>query len=225
MRAKILLALAVFLVLVTPERAIAQEKPPSPSTLPSRQANYSWDKIGPQGQERPVLRASFSYRDALDDRIRTKLGQGPTQVIVMRAYVFVEGNDTPIALTGKTCHVAFDPWDEVYSVRVTEPNRTQNLAVVNIEGVVRNCFEAQGLLVADKSLLQLGKPHFLGVIVEVNPISAQMLEQLRRWVSRPMGSTASGPTDAIFGSFAGIFLKQLGSSDKTITFRTQAITP
>src|SRR5579859_7377413 len=119
MRARSLLAVLVVAALATPERAIAQEKPPSPSTLPSRQAIYSWDKIGPQGQERTVLRANFSYRDALDDRIRTKLGQGPTQVIVMRAYVFVEGNDTPIALTGKTCHVSFDPWDEVFSVRVT----------------------------------------------------------------------------------------------------------
>jgi hypothetical protein len=225
MKARVLFGLLVFAAVWVPRDATAQEKPPSPSTLPSRQANYAWDKIGPQGQEKPVLRASFSYRDALDDRVRTKLSQGPAQIIAMRAYVFVEGNDTPVALTGKTCHVAYDTWDEVYRLRVTEPSGTQNLAVVNIDGVVRHCFEAQGLLVADRSLLAPGKPHFLGVIVEVNPISQQMLEQLRRWVSRPSGTTASGPTDAIFGSFAGVFLKQIGSSDKTITFRTQTITP
>jgi hypothetical protein len=48
---------------------------------------------------------------------------------------------------------------------------------------------------------------------------------LRKWVSRPAGSTGIGPGDALFGSFVGLFVRQIGTADKTLRFRTQAITP
>ena len=52
-----------------------------------------------------------------------------------------------------------------------------------------------------------------------------MLEQMRKWVSRPAGSTGIGPTDALFGSFVGLFVKQMGTADRTLRFRTQSVTP
>jgi hypothetical protein len=52
-----------------------------------------------------------------------------------------------------------------------------------------------------------------------------MVEQMRRWVSRPAGSTGIGPGDALFGSFVGLFVRQIGTADRTLRFRTQAITP
>ena len=70
-----------------------------------------------------------------------------------------------------------------------------------------------------------GKPHLVGVIVEVNPVNAQMVEQMRKWVSRPAGSTGIGPGDALFGSFVGLFVRQLGTADRTLRFRTQTFTP
>jgi hypothetical protein len=61
--------------------------------------------------------------------------------------------------------------------------------------------------------------------VEVNPVSPQMLAQMRQWVSRPAGSTGIGPGDALFGSFVGLFVRQIGNADRTLRFRTQGITP
>ncbi len=197
--------------------ASAQQQPASPSTLPSRQANYAWDKS--------LLRASFSYRDAVDPGIANKLGSGLPTVIAMRAYVFREGEATPIALAVKTCRIVYDLWDEIYRIKVTEPGRERDTAAVNLEGVLRQCAEARDLPVVDRTLLGAGTPHFLGAIVDVNPISPQMLEQMRRWMSRPTGSTGIGPSDALFGSFVGLFVRQIGTSDKTIKFRTQAIVP
>ena len=55
--------------------------------------------------------------------------------------------------------------------------------------------------------------------------SPQQLEQMRKWVSRPAGSTGIGPGDALFGSFVGLFVRQIGTADKTLRFRTQPITP
>lgn len=208
----VLLAIALFA-----RTAHAQQQPASPSTLPVRQANYAWEKT--------LLRASFSYRDAVDATIASKLGSGLPTVIALRAYVFRDGEAAPLALAVRTCRIVYDLWDEIYRIRVTEPGRERDTAAVNLEGVLRLCAEARDLPVVDRSLLRAGAPHFLAAIVEVNPISPQMLEQMRRWMSRPTGSTGIGPSDALFGSFVGLFVRQIGKSDKTLTFRTQPIVP
>ena len=197
--------------------ALAQQQPPSPATLPSRQANYAWDKT--------MLRASFSYRDAIDAQIAPKIDSGLWNDVAMRAYVFKVGDATPVALAVRTCKVIYDLWQEVYRVKITELGRQHDTAVLTMDGVRRVCAEARDLAIADKSILQAGSQYFLAVVVEVNPVSPAMLAQMQRWMSRPGGSTALNPGDALFGSFASLFARQIGKSDKTLTFRTQPVVP
>ena len=212
---------AFFAVLLWSAIARADD-PPKQEELPRRQANFAWEKPQKGGE---LLKASFSFTDVIDKSIESKLGSGLPTVIAMRAYVLRDGENDPIALAVRTCRVVYDLWDEVYRVRVTGPGGERDLAVINVEGVLRQCAEARDLPVVDRSLLRAGRPHFLGVIVDVNPVSPQMLEQMRRWVSRPTGSTGIGPSDALFGSFVGLFVRTIGTSDKTLRFRTQTITP
>jgi hypothetical protein len=230
LRALVASSLLVALGSVTPREARAED-PPKQEALPRRQANFAWDKPEAGGQSPPrsknptLLRASFSFRDVIDRPMADKLASGLPTVIAMRAYVLREGENDPVALAVRTCRVVFDLWDEVYRLKISGPGGERDTAALNLEGVLRQCVEARDLPVADKSLLVAGKPHFLGVIVEVNPISPQMVEQMRRWVSRPAGSTGIGPGDALFGSFVGLFVRQLGTADRTLRFRTQPITP
>jgi hypothetical protein len=211
----VLLALALA-VLARP--ALAQEQPQSPERLPQRQANYAWDHS--------TLRASFSYRDLVDPDLANKLSSGLPTTFAMRAYVFPEGTSQPVALSVRSCRVVYDLWDEVYRIRIFEQRRPErDTAVINVDGVLRLCAEARDLPVADRSQLRAGVGHFLAVIVDVNPVSEEMIEQMRRWVSRPTGSTNIGPSDALFGSFVGLFVRQIGTSDKTLRFRTQSTTP
>lgn len=213
----VLLAIAIVLL---PLAARAQE--PKAEELPKRQATFTWTKTE---KGAVILNATFSYRDVLDKAMQEKLASGLPTVIALRAYVLREGEPNPIALAVRTCRVVYDLWDEVYRLKISSPGGERDSAALNIEGVYRQCADARELPVADKSLLTAGKPHFLGVIVEVNPVSPQMLEQMRKWVSRPAGSTGIGPGDALFGSFVGLFVRQLGTADRTLRFRTQSVTP
>jgi hypothetical protein len=218
--AKIRILMAMLVLWAICDRpAFAQDAPtpPSPASLPKRQANFAWDKT--------LLRASFSYRDALTQPLIDKLSNGLPTVIAMRAYVVEDGKTTPVALAVRSCRVVYDLWDEVYRIRVTSSGGERDLAVINIEGVMRQCAEARDMVIVDKSLLKTGTAYFLGVIVDVNPVSADMLEQMRHWVARPTGSTGIGPSDALFGSFVGLFVRSIGSADNTVRFRTQSVTP
>jgi hypothetical protein len=217
MRRLIFAAFALVFLFAADARA-QEQKPTNPAQLPSRRANYAWDKT--------LLRATFSFRDVMDDKSLTdKLSSGLPNVIAMRAYVFREGETNPVALTVRTCRIVYDLWDEVYRLKITGPGVDRDTAAINVEGVLRQCAEARDLPVVDRPLLTAGRAHFLAVIVDVNPVSPQMLAQMRQWVSRPTGSTGIGPGDALFGSFVGLFVRQIGASDKTINFRTQSFTP
>jgi hypothetical protein len=217
-----LLALASALAALSPPAAHAQQQPAStrivhPASLPPRQANYAWDA--------DLLRGSFSYRDVLSDpEIIKKLSSGLPMVIAMRAYVYREGQDTPVTLAPRVCRVVYDLWDEVYRVHVSEPERERDQAAV-LDGVFRLCAEARDLPVVRRGLLDAKEAYFLAVVVDVNPVSPEIVDQMRRWMSRPTGSAGLGPGDALFGSFVQLFARQIATSDKTLTFRTQDVVP
>jgi len=207
--------------MATPAAARADD-PPKQEELPRRLANFSWSKPekGPQ-----VLQASFAYRDVIDKGVEEKLKSGLQVVIAMRAYLLREGEPNPIALAVRTCKASYDLWEEAFRLKISSPSGDRDIAADGLKGVIRNCGEVIDLPIADRSLLVAGKAHYLGVIVEVNPVSPQMIDQMRKWVSRPAGSTGIGPGDALFGSFVGLFVRQIGTADRTLRFRTQPITP
>jgi hypothetical protein len=219
-------ALAATLAGIAPLGARAQAQAQAtpivhPAILAPRQANYAWDS--------DLLRGSFSYRDVLSDpELVKKLSSGLPMVIVMRAYVYREGQnvaqDTPVALAPRVCRVVYDLWDEVYRVHVSEPERERDQAAV-LDGVFRLCTEARDLPVVRRGLLQAKQAYFLGVVVDVNPVSQEIVDQIHRWMSRPTGSTGIGPSDALFGSFAQLFVRQIATTDRTLTFRTQDVVP
>lgn len=211
-------------VVIAPASADAQATtaPANPAQLPQREAIFTWEK---QDKGPDLLLSSFSYVDVIDPTFKEKLSNGLPHVIVMRAYFWRDGEAEPVALAARTCRVTYDLWEEVYRLKISGPGGERNTAALNIDGVLRQCFEARKLQITDRSLATTGKPHYLAVIVEVNPVNAQMVDQMRKWVTRPAGSTGIGPGDALFGSFVGLFVRNIGQAERTLRFRTQAFTP
>ncbi len=214
-RAALLLFLGVLPAVAVAQQPGPQQQPAHPAALMPRQANYAWD--------RDLLRASFSYRDVLlDPALVKKLSSGLPMVIAMRAYLYRIGDDAPVALAPRVCHVVYDLWDEVYRVHVSEPERERDQAAV-LDGVLRLCTEARDMPIVRRGLLEPRQSYFLGVVVDVNPVSNEIVDHMRRWMSRPTGSTGIGPSDALFGSFVQLFVRQIATSDTTLTFRTQIV--
>ena len=59
--------------------------------------------------------------------------------------------------------------------------------------------------------------YFVGVEIEVNPVSPELLAQVRRWLVRPALGGAS-----FFGGFVSIFLNpKVAEADRTLSFRSQ----
>ena len=166
-----------------------------------------------------------SFRDVVNDATTAKLTSGLPVVIAMRSYVFEESGSGPIALSARTCRVVFDLWDEVFRIQLTQLGGSTSTIAVNVEGVMRNCTDMRNLPVAENSALRPELRYFAAVLVEVNPVSAEMLEKISRWVTRPSGTTSISPGDDLFGSFVGLFLTRVSDADRKLAFRTAPFAP
>ena len=204
-------------ICATDATSYAQTTPISPSKLPERSVTVARDPVTKR------LRVTFGFQDVADAEVQRKLQSGLTTVIVVAGGFFdAAGDDSPLPGSGvwQSCRVTFDVWNEVYRLQIARSDGNQNAVAVNLKGVLRRCAEVSDLVV--HGALVPGTRYFLAATVEVNPVSQEMLEQIRRWVSRPPGSSAASPGESLFGSFVGMFVARVGRADRTIHFRTHA---
>lgn len=213
-----LLALAI-VTASSPRGARADDDatPKTPAALPSRVAQIALDDR--------LVTLTVGFRDVVDAEISKKLQSGLPTVLTMRGYVFPEAGGDPIALTAKSCRIVYDLWDEVFRIQLTQPGGESSAVAVNVEGVLRNCGEVKKMPLAARALMGDSVRYFVAVLVEVNPVSPEMLDRIKKWVTRPTGGTALGPGDSLFGSFVGLFVAKVGDADKKLAFRTQAFSP
>jgi hypothetical protein len=205
-------------LLAVPAMARADDAAPvTPAVLPVRPAQVAL--------EAGVVKISLAFRDVIDAEITRKLLSGLPTVVTMRGYLYAEGGSNPIALAARSCRVVYDLWDEVFRVQLVQPGGASQAAAVNVEGVLRNCCDVKKLPLVDRALLVNGARYFVATMVEVNPVSQEMLDRIKRWVTRPNGGSGIGPGDSLFGSFVGLFVARIRDADRKLAFRSAAFAP
>jgi hypothetical protein len=196
-----------------------------------RAAAQGSETVPEAAQQLPRRRATFvaygewaamtvGWRDAVDGKIRKQLVSGLPTVVAMRAYVFPTTGNEPISLSVKTCRVVFDLWDEVFRIDLRQGGQRRDTVAVNVEGVLRRCGEASSMPLVPLKDLKPTERYFVGLLVEVNPVSKETIERIKRWVALPKGAGAVGPGDSLFGSFVGLFITHVPAADRTLAFRT-----
>lgn len=197
--------------------ALAEDALKTPSQLTQRAATLAVEK--------KMVVMTVAYRDAVDDAIQKKLLSGLPTTIAMRGYLFKDTGGDPVALAAKSCKIVYDLWDEVFRITITQAGGQTTTVAVNVEGVLRNCAEVKKLPILERTSMTDTQKYFVAVLVEVNPVSADMLDRIKRWVTRPNGSTSLSSSDSLFGSFVGLFVTRIQSADKRVQFRSQAFLP
>jgi len=212
--ALLLLATAVFVLLLAGS-ASAQTAEASVT----RSASFEWDP------DQRLLYMNMSFRDIVDPKLQNKLSRGLPTTIVLTATLFREGSTEPLSTTAQTCRVTWHVWEEAYRVEVTRPGSSQVRWTTTVEGVLRRCAEARRLLAADRSQLAPGTSIYATGKIQVNPISPEVLQKIKRWVMRPASTGTAAPGDALFSTFTGLFLQRIGDAERELKFSTKASVP
>lgn len=198
-----------------PARTASAEDPPL------REAHFEWDA------ERRLLRMRFSFRDVVDAEIRKKLSRGLPTTIVLTGTLYRAGSNDPLSTTAQTCKITWHVWDEVYLIELTRPGvpHSKPRPTSTVEGVLRRCAEVSDLVVGDHRQVPVGSPVYVQGKVQVNPVSPDVLQKLKRWVSRPSGTGTAAPGDALFSTFTGLFLQRIGDAERELKFTTKSKVP
>jgi hypothetical protein len=168
-----------------------------------------------------VLTASFT--EIFDREAFEKISSGFPTTIVVRLYVYLKSRtEAPVSLALLELEVVYDLWDEVYVVRSRGPLGEKLLRTRSRAQAIRSLTELDRMPIAPLDRLAIGPHHFVAMVVELNPVSPELLAEMRQWLSRPAGETSLDSSSSFFGSFVSVFVNpKLEQADRTLRIRSQ----
>jgi hypothetical protein len=166
---------------------------------------------------------SGSFTDVFDRDLLEQLASGFSQTVVFRAYVYRADTGEQVWFSAATYRAVYAHWDEEYAVRLRDPAGERNLRLRTRAEALRAVTTLEEFPVAPLHAVEIGKNHFVGVVVEVNPVAPELLAEVRRWLSRPRAGQVAGDA-SFFGSFVSVFVNpKLSSADRTLRVRSQEL--
>lgn len=165
---------------------------------------------------------STTFTELFDTDAYDKLGSGFQQTVVVRLYVYKEDKELPVSYQLVTFRVAYDLWDEIYVVRMDGTSGQINLEYNTRAEALKRITSLYKYPVADLDDIPKGDNHYLGVVVELNPVSSESLAEIRRWLTRRAGSQSLNRSTSFFGSFVSVFVNpKIPEADRSLRIRSQ----
>ncbi len=159
-----------------------------------------------------------------DEETARKLTSGLPQTILLRAYAYTTAQAEPIAITARSCRVAYDLWEERFRVQITTESSERVVSAASLDEVAAACLVARHLPIgrAEDWSPRRGARAYFAVLVELNPLTPDTLARIRRWLARP--SRGAIETESFFGSFVSLFVNRgVGDAERVLRFRSQEL--
>jgi hypothetical protein len=172
------------------------------------------------------LLISVGLQDLFGQAERQHLTSGFSTRILIRVALQDATRDEgePVALAVQRAEIVYDIWDEKFSVRVTRGlgAELRALAPTADEAIWRATALWQ-FPIAEASRLQAGGRYYVLVRGDLNPISEDLMADVRRWLVQPArGQRRLGAGDSFFGSFVSIFVNpRIEDSERQVRFISQ----
>ena len=169
------------------------------------------------------LTLTASFTRIFDREAFEKLSSGFTTTVAVQLYVYARTRtDAPVSIAVLELQVVYSLWDEVYVVRSRSPVGEKEVKTRSRAEAVRALTELDHMPVAQLDRIAIGPHYFVAMVVELNPISQELLAEMRRWLSRPAGETSLDSSSSFFGSFVSVFVNpKLEQADRTLRIRSQ----
>ena len=154
------------------------------------------------------LVVSVGLQDLFGPRDVERLLSGFSTRVLIRVALLPDGNDQPIAQAMRLAEIVYDLWDEKLRVRVStgKPGVAETQVVATPKAAVDLATSLVAFPLIEIGNLEPGGSYHLSLRADLNPISDELVSNLRRWLSHPSGRGRSGSGDSFFGSFVSVFV-------------------
>jgi hypothetical protein len=169
-------------------------------------------------RRRNVVQMSFDVTSTFTEEFRKRLSGGLTSLVLMNVALLDQRGDAIVKRT-RRCEMRFDIWDEVVHLRTSDGPRIQRKRFPLIEDALRACGVVEQVPLVDSALMRRSSGYRVMVQVALNPVSPELMEKSREFMSNPRG-TSSGRPRAFFGAVARFFRSQTGAKADAFVFRS-----
>jgi hypothetical protein len=169
------------------------------------------------------LLVSIGLPDLFGPRDMERLLSGFTTRVLIRVALVREDSNRAVAQSVHLAEVVYDLWDEKLRVRVStdKPGKPETKLVVTTKAAVEVATSLVDFPVAEVDKLDAAAMYHLSLRADLNPISDELVTNVRRWLSRPGSRAGSGET--FFGSFVSVFVNpRVEDSERVLQVASQS---
>ena len=170
------------------------------------------------------LFVSLGLQDLLRAQDAQRLLSGFTSRVLVRVAIFRLDSPQPVSQTMRHTEIVYDLWDEKFRVRRFEAGgkvETREASTASEAIDLATALVAFPVVSLDR--LEPGVAYRLNVRADLNPISQELLADVRRWLARPSARGRMGSGDSFFGSFVSIFVNpRIDESERQLRLVSQS---
>jgi hypothetical protein len=174
------------------------------------------------------LVVSVGLQDLFGPDDRARLTSGFVTRVLVRVALQEEGSSEPVAIAFQRTEIVYDIWDERFRLRITRGTGPDvHLEARTPDEAIARAAALWELPLAEAALLRPGTTYVVAFRGDLNPISEELLADVRRWLVQPArGQRRVGTGDSFFGSFVSIFVNpRLEDSERQLRFLSQRFDP
>lgn len=201
---------ALLLAVSLPHAARAQD------SVPTRRTGF--DVIGDQ------LTVSVGLPDLFGAAERSRLTSGFATTVLIRVLLYRGSDQRAVAAAYRRGEIVYDIWDETFHVLVTDQTGQRTLTEASTaERAIALAASLWRFPIAPLAALDPQSSYRVGVRADLNPLSEELVADVRRRLVRPAARSAG---ESFFGSFVSIFINpRIEESERQLRFLSQAVLP
>ncbi|NLN63332.1 MAG: DUF4390 domain-containing protein [Myxococcales bacterium] len=168
------------------------------------------------------LAISTRFRDVFSRDIRQRLTSGlPTRLVAHVALEDEKGRTH--AYWAQSASIVYDLWNEDFVVTLTADRAPRTTRVPTADQAIDRVAILRRQPIAANAP---PGPLRLQVLVEINPVSEEMLRNIHRWIARGDSDAQHTLGRNFFGSFVGYLVdRRIGQAEREVRFVSQWFTP
>jgi hypothetical protein len=169
------------------------------------------------------LAVSVGLQDLFGMEERERLKSGFATRVLVRVALQEEGVAEPVAVAFQRAEIVYDIWDERFRLRVTNGAGELQVEARTPDEAIARAAALWRFPVSEATRLRPGVPYVLAFRGDLNPISEELMADVRRWLAQPArGQRRVGTGDSFFGSFVSIFVNpRIEDSERQVRFVSQ----
>jgi len=170
------------------------------------------------------LVVSVGLQDLFGPDDRERLKSGFVTRVLVRVALQEEGSSEPVAIAFQRTEIVYDLWDERFRLRITRGTGPDvHLDARTPDEAIARAAALWDFPVVEAARLRPGAAYVVAFRGDLNPISEEMLADVRRWLVQPArGQRRVGTGDSFFGSFVSIFVNpRIEDSERQLRFVSQ----